>query len=218
MTQSSWQKSSQSNSVPVHRIVEVLTVMLLGIATVGSAWCAFQVSQWNGIETDYARDAAASKLNGSREFALATQKVAADAAAATAYAQAYVDQNERLMSFLRQTIVRPGFLPVLDEWERIVEETGEAPTNLMDDQEYLTDLFAESTRYDDEAAALTLEGDEASDTADDYIQTTLFMASALFFAGVTASFSSRFTRLVLLAASLLTLAYAGARLAGYPVA
>ena len=44
------------------------------------------------------------------------------------------------------------------------------------------------------------------------------MASALFFAGVTASFSSRMTRIMLLAASAVTLGYAAARIAGYPIA
>ncbi len=218
MSESSWQKQAETNSIPVHRILEVLTVLLLGAATVGSAWCAYQVSQWNGIETDFAREAAAAKLSGSREFALATQKVAYDATVATQYAQAVLNDDERLQSFLRQTIVRPGFLPIIEEWERIVEETGQVPPNLVDDQEYLDELFSEANRYDAEAEALTIEADAASATADDYIQTTLFMASALFFAGVTASFSSRFTRLILLAASLATLAYAAARIAGYPVA
>ena len=55
MSQSSWQKSAEANSIPVHRILEVLTVLLLGAATVGSAWCAYEVSQWNRVETDFAR-------------------------------------------------------------------------------------------------------------------------------------------------------------------
>lgn len=44
------------------------------------------------------------------------------------------------------------------------------------------------------------------------------MASALFFAGVTASFASRFTRIVLLSMSAVTLGVAGARIAGYSIA
>lgn len=216
---SSWQNQSKGGStVEVHRIIEVATVLLLALATVGSAWCAYQVSQWNGIDTDLARASAAARLNGSREYALATQKVAYDAAVATQYAEAVVAENVPLQTFLRQTIVRPGFLPILDEWQAFIDETGEPPPNLVENQEYLDDLFAEANRFDDDAAALSAQGDEAKQHADDYIQTTLFMASALFFAGVTASFSSRFTRLVLLSLSLVTLAYAASRISGYPVA
>ena len=88
----------------------------------------------------------------------------------------------------------------------------------MENEEYLADLFAESTKYDEAAFAASVEGDEAGRHADDYIVTTLFMASALFFAGVTASFSSRMTRIVLLAASAFTLGFAAVRIAGFPIA
>ena len=62
---SSWQNQSKGDgTVQVHRILEVATVLLLALATVGSAWCAYQVSQWNGIDTDLARASAAARLNG----------------------------------------------------------------------------------------------------------------------------------------------------------
>ena len=38
------------------RVLEVLAVMLLGVATIGSAWCGYQATRWNGKETDYARE------------------------------------------------------------------------------------------------------------------------------------------------------------------
>ena len=219
MSSSSWQnQNGRGGTVQVHRIIEVLTVLLLAIATVGSAWCAYQVSQWNGRETDAARESGVARIEGSREYALATQKVAYDAASVAQYAEAVVDGNERLQAFLRTSIIRPGFLPLLDEWQTFIDETGQAPPNLVENEEYLADLFAESTKYDEAALAASVEGDEAGRHADDYIVTTLFMASALFFAGVTASFSSRMTRIVLLAASALTLGFAAARIAGFPIA
>jgi hypothetical protein len=218
VTRASWQEQKSGGTVEVHRIIEVATVLLLALATVGSAWCAYQVSQWNGKETDAARVSAAARIDGSREYALATQKVTYDAASVAQYAEAVVAENDRLQAFLRATIIRPEFLPVVDEWEAIIDETGETPPNLVEDEEYLAALFAESTAYDEAALAATLEGEEAGANADDYILTTLFMASALFFAGVTASFASRFTRIVLLSMSAVTLGVAGARIAGYPIA
>jgi len=218
VTAASWQNQKGGSTVQVYRIIEVLTVLLLAVATVGSAWCAYQVSQWNGMETDASRASAVARINGSREYALATQKVAYDAASVAQYAEAIVDGNEPLQTFLRASIIRPAFLPLLDEWQAYIDETGEPPPNLVENEEYLSGLFAKSTEYDEVALAATIEGDDAGRNADDYIVTTLFMASALFFAGVTASFSSRLTRIALLAASALTLGYAAARIAGYPIA
>jgi hypothetical protein len=63
-----------------------------------------------------------------------------------------------------------------------------------------------------------LRAEEAGANGDDYIQLTLFFASALFFAGITASFNSRLPRIVLLLGSATILAVAGVLLGGYPIA
>jgi hypothetical protein len=198
-------------------LIEIVTVLLLGVATVGSAWSAFQVSRWNGVETDEARASAAFRIEGSREFSLATQLVAYDSATVGQIAEAAAADNEELLDFLRQTLVRPGFAPVLESWQAQVD-AGEVPTNLLENEEYLDELFAESVAADDAAAASTQLSEEAGAYADDYIQLTLFFASALFFAGITASFSNRLSKLLLLFGAGAILAVAGVLLAGYPVA
>ena len=220
VTATSWQNQKGGRgTVQVHRIIEVLTVLLLALATVGSAWCAYQVSQWNGKETDAARASAVARINGSREYALATQKVAYDAASVAQYAEAVVDGNERLQTFLRSSIIRPAFLPMLDEWQTYIDETGQAAAEPRRERGVSRRACSPNRpsttkrRWRRPSKVTT-----AGRNADDYIVTTLFMASALFFAGVTASFSSRMTRIVLLAASAVTLGFAAARIAGYPIA
>lgn len=192
-------------------------MVLLALATVGSAWSAFQVSRWNGVETDEARRSASLRIDASREYALVTQTVAYDAAAVSQYAQAVSSENTNLQRFIRETIVRPGFIPILDSWEEQIA-AGELPTNLLENREYLDGLLAPSLDLDASALAATEESEAAGDTADDYIRLTLFFASALFFAGITASFRTRAPKIALLVAAGVTLAVAGALLVDYPVA
>lgn len=223
MTESPWSPNASrssdtrrsSRSQP-GRVIEIVTVLLLGVATVGSAWSAFQVARWNGVETDEARASAAFRIDGSREFALATQLVAYDSATVGQVAAAAAADNRPLLDFLSQTLVRPGFAPVLESWQAQVD-AGEIPTNLLADQDYLDDLFAGSIAADAAAAAATELSEEAGTYADDYIQLTLFFASALFFAGITASFGNRLSKLILLFGAGGILAVAGVLLAGYPV-
>lgn len=205
------------DTVQVSRILEVATVLLLALATVGSAWSAFQVSRWNGVETDEARISGALRIEGSRQYSMATQAVAYDAAIVAQYAQAVVDGNTDLQAFLRATLVRPDFLPILEAWQADVA-AGTFPENLVEDEEYLNELFAESRASDEAAAAATVRSEEAGATADEYVTLTLFFATALFFAGVTASFRTRLTKLFLITASVATMLYAGSQLVGYPVA
>jgi hypothetical protein len=198
-------------------LIEIVTVLLLGVATVGSAWSAYQVSRWNGIETEEARASAAIRIEASREYSLATQIVTYDSATVSQYAAAVAADNQRLRDFLRSTLVRPGFLPVFESWEAQVL-AGQTPTNLLADEDYLGDLFAASEALDADAADATVRGEIAGANGDDYIQLTLFFASALFFAGITASFSNRLSKLILLTGAGVILAAAGVLLAGYPVA
>ncbi len=200
-----------------HRVTEVVTVLLLAVASVGSAWSAFQVSQWNGVETDAARASAAFRIEASREYTLATQTVAYDAAAVSSYAEAIAAENEELQTFLRETIVRPGFRPIIDQWKEQID-AGEVPTNLVQNQQYLEELFADSGATDAKALAASVRSEVAGDTADDYIRLTLYFATALFFAGITASFKTRFPRLLLLAMAGTALVVAGSLLASYPTA
>ena len=44
--------------------------------------------------------------------------------------------DTKLQDFIRTALVRPAFLPVLDEWRRQVA-AGETPTNLLADPEYV---------------------------------------------------------------------------------
>jgi hypothetical protein len=219
VSESPWSASGQGRGSRrvSGRVIEVITVVLLALATVGSAWSAFQVARWNGLETDEARVSAASRIDASREYALATQLVAYDASSVTEYAQAVAAGNVQLQQFLRSTIVRPAFVPVLDSWEAQLR-AGQTPTNLLEDQDYLDELFADSQASDEQALAASDRSERAGDNGDDYVRLTLFFASALFFAGITASFQTRVPKLLLLALATATLAVAGSLLAGYPVA
>ncbi len=157
------------------------------------------------------------RIESSREFGLATQKAAYDAATVAQYATAVAGENQALQDFLRATLVRPGFVAMFESWEAQIA-AGQTPTNLLADEDYLSELFAASDALDAEAGVATVRAEEAGANGDDYIRLTLFFASALFFAGITASFSNRFSKIVLLLGSAAILAAAGVLLAGYPVA
>ena len=76
------------------------------------------------------------------------------------YAQSIAAENVELQTFLRETIVRPGFLPIIDQWKGQLD-AGETPTNLLQNREYLDELFAESAATDAKAIAATARSEEA---------------------------------------------------------
>ena len=200
-----------------NRVLEVLAVVLLGIATVGTAWCGFQAAQWNGEQGELLQESSDLRVEASRLFALASQAVAFDATMVSQYAQAVVDGDEDLQRFYRETLFRADFLPILDRWEEQIEAGSGPPTRLLEDEEYLAQQLAPYDETTARAEAVAEESAEAGRNGDEYVLVTVLLATALFFAGVTTSFRMRTARLMLLAASALAVAYSAAQLAELPV-
>ena len=199
------------------RLLEIIAVVLLAVAIVGTAWCGYQSSAWNGVQTDLSRQSSDQRVEANRQFGLATQRVAYDSTLVADYAQAVQAGNTQLAQFYRTTLVRPEFLPILDSWQAQVA-AGKTPTNLVEDEAYLKAQFQ---AYNDAAAKaeeLNTAGQAAGSTANDYVLTTILLAVALFFAGVTSSFRYKPARALLIVFALGTVAVAASRLADLPIA
>jgi hypothetical protein len=202
---------------PANRLNEMLAVLMLGIATIGTAWCGYQASRWNSEQESRARQASDLRVEANRQFGLATQGIVYDANIVSQYAAALSDGDTRLQEFFKTTLFRAGFLPVLERWEEAVAAGG-APPPLLEDEKYLATQLAGYEETHAAAEAKDLEASEAGDNADEYVLMTLLLATALFFAGVTTSFRVPAARLILLTLAALAIAYSLSRIATLPVA
>lgn len=195
----------------------MLAVLMLGIATIGTAWCGYQASRWNSEQAALAREASDLRVEANRQFGLATQGVLYDANIVSQYAAALSDGDTRLQEFFKTTLIRADFLPVLERWEEAVA-AGDAPPSLLEDRAYLDAQLDRFEGTQDAAEVKDLESAEAGDNADDYVLMTLLLATALFFAGVTTSFKVPAARLILLTLAALAIAYSLSRIATLAVA
>jgi len=107
-------------------------------------------------------------------------------------------------------------LPLLDQWETEARAGG-TPTNLLQDQDYLDAQFKDYKAATASAEAKSAESQEAGNTGDQYVVTTILLAVALFFAGVTSSFRYRPAQAFLLILAIGTVAVAATRLADLPI-
>lgn len=208
--------SSDQSQPRFEKIVEIVAVLLLGITTIGTAWCGFQSVRWSGASADYAQASSDEHVEAARLFGLATQKIAYDSMVTAQYAQAVAAGDTGLQRFYRNSLVREDFRPILEAWQVTVKE-GRAPTPLADDADYVA---AQLEPYHAQIAAAEQNAQRSRDagaTASTYVSITILLAAALFFAGVISSFRYRTARALLLAAALATLGVAASRLAGLPV-
>jgi len=213
--------SEQSTDGPIQlpgadKLIELIAVLLLGLSTLGTAWCAYEATQWGGESSDLGRQAAQQSVENARLFGLATQTIAYDSMTVAQYAQAVSDGNTRLRAFYRESVIRPDFLPTLTRWEAQVR-AGRAPVPLGQDPEYLATQLAPYEKSVAASAEISRKSEEAGTTASAYVSVTILLAVALFFSGVVSTFRYRAARVLLLAASLATLGVAASRLASLPV-
>jgi hypothetical protein len=199
-----------------NRLLEIVAVILLGIATVGSAFCGYEATRWNTREGDLERDASTSRVEANRLFSLGTQTVVYDTTVVAQFAAAASAGDQRLMDFYRTSLVRPKFLPIIDQWIAQIR-AGETPTNLLDNTAYIDEQMAGYAKSQAEAEAFTLDAGDASEHADAFVLTALLLAVSLFFAGVTSSFRVTAARLLLMIGAVVTLAIAAGRIADLPI-
>ena len=205
------------NTVPlVDRFLELIVVLLLGITTIGTAWCGFQAARWNGQSGDLTGVASTQRIEGSRLFGLATQRITYDSIVVAKYAEATLEGNAKLLQFYRRSVVRPAFIPFLDRWEAAAK-AGKPTVGVFEDKDYLAEQFADYNKTVVAAEQAARESQEADEVAESYVGTTILLAVALFFAGVTSSFKSRFARILLLIAATGAVAVAAARIATLPI-
>ena len=107
---------------------------MLGLGSVATAWCGIQTSKWNGEEARQSRDAGLLRTDSSELFSFGTQKFAYDANMVAQYARAVVDGDERSQQFIRENLMRPDFLPVVDQWEAEIAATRTIDKSLFEDQ------------------------------------------------------------------------------------
>lgn len=204
------------NTVPAaDRLLELVVVLLLGITTVGTAWCGFQAARWTGHSGDLTGVASERRVEGSRLFGLATQRVTYDSMVVAKYAEASQQGNTQLLQFYRRSVVRPEFLPFLDRWEAAAK-AGKPTVGVFEDKDYIAGQFG---AYEETVAAAeqaTRESQAAGEVAEGYLGTTILLAIGLFFAGVTSSFKYRIARLLLLIAATGAVAVAASRIADLP--
>lgn len=209
--------SSKPVGRSVDRFLEVVAVVLLGIATVGTAWCGLQSALWSGEADRIANVAAEERADANRLFGLATQAIAYDATTVANYAQAVVADDARLQKFYRTLLVRKAFVSYLDSWEAEIKAGG-IPKNLTEDEHYLAEVFGPYRATQSQADLDAKAAEIAGRTGDLYVLATVLLAVSMFFAGVTASFRSPTLRMVLMAACLATILISAERLADLPIA
>jgi hypothetical protein len=175
-----------------------VSAVLLSLATVATAWAAYQSREWTGQQSTGHSQATAARFAENRSAALANRQVQIDVATFTQWLDARAQHRTRLADFYR-TRFRPEFKSAFAAWigSRPLVSASAPPTPFAMPQ-YKLAASAEADRLEATAAAASTRAGEANQHADNYMLGVVLFASSLFFFGLSAKLQTDRARLVLL--------------------
>ncbi len=169
--------------------LEIVAAILLALATISSAWSAYQATRWTGVQaTEFGR-ASSLRQESVRESNQGNVLVQIDVGLYTSFLDAYATGETNLAEFYRSQF-RPEFRPAFEAWLGGIT-IGTPPTDTpFQKPEYRVAALEEADRLAEEATAAFDTAKQANQTSDNFVLTAVLFASVLFFAGVGTRFKT----------------------------
>jgi hypothetical protein len=169
---------------PRERALELVVTVLLGLAALVSAWCAFQATRFSGDQSAATADATTLRIDSSRAQNRAGQLEIVDATAFGQYVAAAGQGNTRLADFIRARL-RTEFRPAFEAWlARSPLTDPAAPATPFSLPEYQLASRVRGEALAAEAERRQAQGEEAGETGDRYVLAVVLLAAGLFLLGV----------------------------------
>ena len=182
----------------MERRLELLATVLLALATVGTAWAAYQARQWTGEQSQGYSHATAARIAVNRTSAVANRQVQIDVSTFIQWVDAQKRDRAGLADFYRARF-RDEFKPAFEAWLATEPFTNKsAPKTPFELPQYRLAADVEADRLEAKAAAESNQAKDANQRADNYTLAVVLFASALFFAGLSIKLESLGPRVALL--------------------
>jgi hypothetical protein len=168
---------------PISHRMEVFAVVILSVATVCSAWSAYEATRWSGDQAINGARASALRTESTRLSNEANIQTAVDIQVFTAWVTAVSEKNAERAEFLRARF-RNEFKPAFDAW------LASAPPGTIPDgtpfmlPEYRLVAAEEASALLKQAEVAQARAADANQISDNFVLTTVLFATVLFFAGI----------------------------------
>ncbi len=181
------------------RRIEVFAVLLLGLATVASAWSAYQATLWSGDQANGYSRASAQRSESLRSSTRAGQLTQIDVGLFVQWVIATEAGDQKLATFLQDRF-REEFVPAFDAW---IAQTPPSGRTLPDGTpftlpEYRVQASADAERLERDAVSEFARATRANRIGDTFVLAAVLFASVLFFSGLESRWDSRRIRVGML--------------------
>jgi hypothetical protein len=182
---------SQGQGDRFDRWVEVVSVIVLSLATVMTAWCGYQAARKSGEQTRAYSQATASRIMAAQKAGEAQFYDVVNGGLFAEYAAALLEDDRSLSQGLYRRF-SPELKAATDAWLATDPlENPSAPLSPFAMTEYRLAQRAASQQLGQRAAQHCAEANRHDEQSDEYVLLTVIFAMALFFCGISGKFRWR---------------------------
>jgi hypothetical protein len=179
------------------RILSIAEAVLLSIVALMAAWSGYAAAKWSTESRVKLAEASTLRSEANRADINAIDLRNFDASTFNAWFSAFTVNNHEAMTIAERRF-RPQFKVAFDAWRRTHPETNpNAPKGPTYMPQYTQPGLAKARRLDQQATTAFEDGSTAGTRSDDYVRTTVFLASVLFLVGISTQFRIRGVRYAL---------------------
>ena len=171
-----------------HRAVVITEAVLLSVVAITAAWSGYASAKWGTESSLKLAKASATRTKANRADLENLSLRTLDASTFNAWFTAHIAGNKDGERIAVKRF-RPQYRVAFDAWMATNPDTNpNAPPGPSYMPQYKQPLLTLSRRLDRQADAYYAEGSKNAGTADDYVRTTIFLASVLFLVGISSHF------------------------------
>ena len=180
------------------RRISIAEAVLLSLVTILAAWSGYSAAKWSTESSLKLAKASAARLKANRYYDQALTYRAADASTFNAWFTAYIAGHAAGMRVAERRF-RPQYRVAFDAWLATHPFTNpNAPPGPQSMPQYVPTGSVQAAAYDRQADAYYSAGQDAATHGDNYVRTTVILASVLFLVGISTQFPVRSGRYALI--------------------
>jgi hypothetical protein len=170
------------------QVIELLSAVLMAVATIATAWSAYQASEWNSRTGHHNTQATTAIVMVGKLSNLALQRASVHVNLFVQWLGAVKSGNTKMADFVLHRFPEPLKAATL-AWQATSPFTNpDAPASPFDMPEYVLAEQRDADRWNADAETAFAEADRANVIASRYMMFSIIFASVLFFAGISGKF------------------------------
>ena len=177
------------------RVIMIVEAVLLSVVALVAGWSGYSAAKWGTASSLDLANASSTRAKANRAYQESLTYRVGDAITFNAWLSAYYSGNRSAQQITLKRFL-PELRPAFAAWIATDPFTNpRAPAGPQAMPQYHAPGAAQSDQLDSQATAYFAAGEEAAGNQDDYVRTTVILASVLFMVGISTHFGRRGIRI-----------------------